>query len=30
MKVFDLDVTNAFWEVSKGVVKKALAYNGQE
>ena len=29
VKVFDLDVTNAFWEVSKGVVKKALAYNGQ-
>ena len=29
VKVFELDVTHAFWEVEKGVVKKALAYNGQ-
>lgn len=29
VKVFELDVTQALWEVSKGVVKKALAYNGQ-
>ncbi len=29
VKVFELDVTHAFWEVSKGVIKKALAYNGQ-
>jgi FtsP/CotA-like multicopper oxidase with cupredoxin domain len=28
-KVFELDVTLALWEVSKGVVKEALAYNGQ-
>ena len=30
VRIFDLDITNAFWGVSKGVVKKALAYNGQE
>jgi FtsP/CotA-like multicopper oxidase with cupredoxin domain len=29
VKVFELDVTHAHWEVSKGVVKTALAYNGQ-
>jgi uncharacterized cupredoxin-like copper-binding protein len=29
VKVFELDVTQALWEVSKGVVKQALAYNGQ-
>jgi FtsP/CotA-like multicopper oxidase with cupredoxin domain len=29
VKVFELDVTQALWEVSKGVVKEALAYNGQ-
>jgi uncharacterized cupredoxin-like copper-binding protein len=29
VKVFELDVTQALWEVSKGVVKPALAYNGQ-
>ena len=29
VKVFDIDVTHAFWQVSKGVEKKALAYNGQ-
>jgi uncharacterized cupredoxin-like copper-binding protein len=29
VKIFELDVTQALWEVSKGVVKKALAYNGQ-
>lgn len=29
VKVFDLDVTQAVWEVSKGVTKTALAYNGQ-
>jgi manganese oxidase len=29
VKVFELDVTQALWEVSKGVVKTALAYNGQ-
>jgi FtsP/CotA-like multicopper oxidase with cupredoxin domain len=29
VKVFELDVTQAQWEVSKGVVKQALAYNGQ-
>ena len=29
VKVFELDMTHAFWEVSNGVVKQALAYNGQ-
>jgi FtsP/CotA-like multicopper oxidase with cupredoxin domain len=29
VKEFELDVTHAFWQVSKGVEKKALAYNGQ-
>jgi FtsP/CotA-like multicopper oxidase with cupredoxin domain len=29
VKVFELDIAHAFWEVSKGVVKTALAYNGQ-
>ncbi|HET9672499.1 MAG TPA: multicopper oxidase domain-containing protein [Actinomycetota bacterium] len=29
VKVFDLEVTQAWWEVEKGVVKEALAYNGQ-
>jgi len=29
VKIFELDVTQALWEVSKGVVKPALAYNGQ-
>ena len=29
VRVFELDVTQAWWEVSKGVVKQALAYNGQ-
>jgi uncharacterized cupredoxin-like copper-binding protein len=29
VKVFELDVTQAVWEVSEGVVKQALAYNGQ-
>jgi FtsP/CotA-like multicopper oxidase with cupredoxin domain len=29
VKVFELDATLAWWEVSKGVVKRALAYNGQ-
>jgi uncharacterized cupredoxin-like copper-binding protein len=29
VKVFKLQVTNAWWEVSKGEIKQALAYNGQ-
>ena len=29
VKTFDLEVTQAWWEVSKDVVKQALAYNGQ-
>jgi uncharacterized cupredoxin-like copper-binding protein len=29
VKVYELDVTLAWWEVEKGVVKRALAYNGQ-
>jgi uncharacterized cupredoxin-like copper-binding protein len=29
VKVFELDVAHAFWEVSEGVTKPALAYNGQ-
>jgi FtsP/CotA-like multicopper oxidase with cupredoxin domain len=29
VKVFELRVTNAWWEVSRGEIKQALAYNGQ-
>ncbi|HYY09077.1 MAG TPA: multicopper oxidase domain-containing protein [Actinomycetota bacterium] len=29
VKVFELDMTHTFWEVSKGIVKQALSYNGQ-
>ena len=29
VKVFELDVAHGFWEVSKGVSKPSLAYNGQ-
>jgi uncharacterized cupredoxin-like copper-binding protein len=29
VKVFEIQVTNAWWEVSKGKIVQALAYNGQ-